>query len=124
MSKEKRYILKSDVIEKKLKRLALEIIENNIEEKELVFVGIEPSGVILAKKLQKIVKAAADVKIELLTMNFDKAKPKDIQLNTEMNFDGKVIIVIDDVTNSGKTLLYALKPFLNYHPKKFRPWYW
>ena len=37
-----------------------------------------------------------------------------------MDFTGKVIVVIDDVSNSGKTLLYALKPFLDFHPKKIQ----
>ena len=120
MTKEKRYILQQDIIEKKLNRLALEIIENNIEEKELVFVGIDPSGVIVAKKLQKIITASANVQIALLTMSFDKVKPQKISLSNEMDFNGKVIIIIDDVTNSGKTLLYALKPFLEFHPKKIQ----
>ncbi len=31
-----------------------------------------------------------------------------------------MIIVVDDVSNSGKTLLYALKPFINSHPKKIQ----
>ena len=120
MTKEKRYILQSDIIEKKLNRLALEIIENNIEEKELVFAGIEEKGVLLAKKLQKIVRKFADVKVELLTIKFDKAKPQEIQLSVKGGFDDKVVIIMDDVTNSGKTLLYAIKPFLEFHPKKIQ----
>ncbi len=120
MTKEKRYILQSDIIEKKLNRLALEIIENNIEEKDLVFAGIEEKGLLLAKKLQKIIKEFADVKVELLTIKFDKANPREIELSTQDGFDGKVIIIMDDVTNSGKTLLYAIKPFLEFHPKKIQ----
>lgn len=120
MTKEKRYILQSDIIEKKLNRLALEIIENNIEEKDLVFAGIEEKGLLLAKKLQKIIKEFADVKVELLTIKFDKANPREIELSTQDDFDGKVIIIMDDVTNSGKTLLYAIKPFLEFHPKKIQ----
>lgn len=120
MTKEKRYILQSDIIEKKLNRLALEIIENNIEEKELVFAGIEEKGLLVAKKLQKIVKKFADVKVELLTIKFDKAKPQEIELSAKCGFDGKVIIIMDDVTNSGRTLLYAIKPFLEFHPKKIQ----
>ncbi len=120
MTKEKRYILQSDIIEKKLNRLALEIIENNIDEKELVFAGIEEKGVLLAKKLQKTVKKFADVKIELLTIKFDKAKPQEIELSAKGGFDDKVIIIMDDVTNSGRTLLYAIKPFLEFRPKKIQ----
>ena len=120
MTKEKRYILQGDIIEKKLNRLALEIIENNIQEKELVFAGIEEKGVLLARKLQKIVRKFADVKVELLTIKFDKAKPQEIKLSAKSSFDDKVIIIMDDVTNSGRTLLYAIKPFLEFHPKKIQ----
>ncbi|MFT4093791.1 MAG: phosphoribosyltransferase family protein [Niabella sp.] len=121
MAKEKKYILQRDIIDKKLNRLALEIVENNIDEEELYFVGIETSGVILAKRLQKLVgDIKNNVKIVLLTLQIDKQKPEDILLSSEINFDEKVVILIDDVTNSGKTLLYALKPFLQFHPKKIQ----
>lgn len=120
MVKEKKYILQGDVISKKLKRLAFEIIENNIEEKELIFVGIETTGVILAKWLQKLIGKLSDVKIELLTMTIDKLLPKEVLLSSEIDFNNKVIILIDDVTNSGRTLLYGMKPFLSFHPKKIQ----
>lgn len=120
MTKEKRYILQRDIIEKKLNRLALEIIENNIEETELVFAGIDEKGVLLARKLQKLVRKFAEIKIELLTIQLDKAKPADIALSVKGDFSNKVIIIMDDVTNSGKTLLYAIKPFLEFHPKKIQ----
>ncbi len=45
---------------------------------------------------------------------------KVVSLSKKMDFDDKVIIVIDDVANSGRTLLYALKPFLEFHPKKIQ----
>lgn len=120
MVKEKKYILNSDMVERKLSRLALEIVENNIEEDELIFVGIEATGVILAKRLQKLVDNYSQVKVELLTMKMDKQEPKEIVLSKEINFDNKVIVIIDDVTNSGKTLLYAMKPFLQFHPQKIQ----
>ena len=37
-----------------------------------------------------------------------------------MKLDGKSIIVVDDVANSGRTLLYALNPFLNVIAKKIQ----
>ena len=118
--KGKKYILNSDMVERKLSRLALEIVENNIEEDELIFVGIEATGVILAKRLQKLVDTYSQVKVELLTMKLDKQEPNEIVLSKEINFDNKVIVIIDDVTNSGKTLLYAMKPFLQFHPQKIQ----
>ena len=120
MSREKKYILQAGIIRKKLNRLALEIVENNIEEKELIFAGIETNGVILAKHLKLLVERIAPVKIDLLTVELDKQKPAEITLSKELDFNDKVIILMDDVTNSGRTLLYALKPLLAFHPKKIQ----
>ncbi|TXI35219.1 MAG: phosphoribosyltransferase [Niabella sp.] len=118
--KDKNYILSQPTILKKLNRLALEIIEHNIDEKELIFVGIEPNGVILAKRLKANVEKAADVKVELLTLKLNKSNPDKVELNKAIEFNDKVIVVIDDVTNSGKTLLYSMKPFLEHQPKKIQ----
>ncbi len=120
MSKQKKYILKAEIIRKKLNRLALEIVENNREERELIFAGIETNGIILAKHLKELVEGIVEVKIDLLTISLDKQKPGDIVLSHNIDFNDKVIIMMDDVTNSGRTLLYALKPFLAFHPKKIQ----
>ena len=50
----------------------------------------------------------------------DKKNPKNISLSNEINFEDKIIIIIDDVANTGRTLLYALKPFLHFYPKKIQ----
>ena len=60
------------------------------------------------------------VKTELITITLDKKQPGDVTLSKTPDFNNKVIVVVDDVSNSGKTLLYALKPFINSHPKKIQ----
>ncbi len=120
MSHTKNYILNAPVIEKKLSRLALEVIENNIDEEEIIFVGIADKGVVLAKHIKKIIEQTSDIKVRLLTLTLNKKDPGEVALSETPVFDNKVIILIDDVSNSGKTLLYALKPFLDHHPKKIR----
>jgi pyrimidine operon attenuation protein/uracil phosphoribosyltransferase len=120
MATTKNYILDRATAEKKLRRMALEILENNADEKELVLAGIRESGSVVARCIQQILKAISPVKTELITITLDKKNPSDIQLSSTPDFNDKVIIVIDDVANSGKTLLYALKPFLAYHPRKIQ----
>ncbi len=115
MADNKNYILSKQVIEKKLRRMALEIIEKNPDEKEIILAGIRESGSIVARNIQE-----HSVKTELITLTLDKNKPKEVIINKSFDFNDKVIIVIDDVANSGKTLLYALKPFLEYQPKKIQ----
>ena len=116
----KNYILDAQVAEKKLRRMALEIIENNLDEPELILVGIRENGSVVARAIQRMIAEIADIKTELISISLDKRLPKDITLSQTFDFNNKVIIIIDDVANSGKTLMYALKPFLEYHPKKIQ----
>lgn len=117
----KNYILDQSVAEKKLRRMALEILENNADEKELIIVGIEESGSVIARNIRDLIgEFAPEIKTELFSIKLDKRAPKEILLDRKADFNGKVIIIVDDVANSGKTLLYALKPFLDYHPRKIQ----
>jgi pyrimidine operon attenuation protein / uracil phosphoribosyltransferase len=120
MTAEKKYILNKEVAAKKMRRMAYEILENNLEEKEIVLAGIRGSGSVVARNIEKILKEISSLNIETITISLDKRQPEEITLSETMDFTGKVIIVIDDVSNSGKTMLYALKPFINYHPKKIQ----
>ena len=117
---EKKYILDQSLAEQKMRRMALEVIENNLDEKELILAGIRESGTVVARNIQKMIAELSPIKTELITISLDKRQPREIVLSRSIDFTNKVIIVIDDVANSGKTLLYSLKPFLEYHPKKIQ----
>ena len=43
-----------------------------------------------------------------------------VSLDPALDFNGKSILIIDDVANSGRTMLYALKPILETYPKKIQ----
>ncbi|HEY6502770.1 MAG TPA: phosphoribosyltransferase family protein [Chitinophagaceae bacterium] len=120
MTAVKNYILDQSVAEKKLRRMALEILENNAEEKEIILAGIRESGSVVAKCIQQLLSEIAGLKTELISIALDKREPKEVTLSKKANFTGKVIIIVDDVANSGRTLLYALKPFLEFQPKKIQ----
>jgi pyrimidine operon attenuation protein/uracil phosphoribosyltransferase len=120
MSTTKKYILDQSTAGKKMHRMALEIIENNAEETEIIFAGIRESGSVVARHIQKIITDISSIRSELITITLDKRQPAGVELSKKMDFNDKVIIVVDDVANSGKTLLYALGPFLAYHPKKIQ----
>ncbi|HEU4574921.1 MAG TPA: phosphoribosyltransferase family protein [Chitinophagaceae bacterium] len=116
----KNYILNKEVAARKMLRMAYEIVENNIEESSLILAGIRESGSVVARNIQQLLATISPVHTEMLTITLDKKEPRDVKLSNQLNFDDKVVIVIDDVANSGKTLLYALKPFLAYQPKKIQ----
>ena len=120
MGTDKKYVLSKEVVEKKLRRMAFEILENNIDEKEIILAGIRESGSVVAKVIQKMLGEISTIKTDLITITLDKNEPTDVSLSKTFDLNGKVIVVIDDVSNSGKTLLYALKPFIVSHPKKIQ----
>ena len=117
---DKKYILTKEVAEKKIRRLALEIIEHNPDEKELILAGIRGSGTVVASCIQKSISALSSLKTKLITLTLDKKNPKEVELSEAIDFNNKTVVLIDDVANSGKTILYALKPFLSFHPKSIQ----
>ncbi len=115
------YILDKESVARKLQRIAYEIVENNIDEKQIILAGIRENGSVMARKIEKLLRAIkSDIGIWNIDITLDKRSPHDIKLSGETDFTDKVIIVIDDVANSGRTMLYAIKPFLAYMPKKIQ----
>jgi pyrimidine operon attenuation protein/uracil phosphoribosyltransferase len=117
---EKKYILDQSVAEKKLRRMALEIIEHNPDEKYIILAGIRESGSVVAKCIQQILSEISSLQTEVISISLDKKEPGEVVLSKKMNFNNEIIIVVDDVANSGRTLLYAMKPFLDFQPKKIQ----
>ena len=120
MTDAKNYILDQSLAEKKLRRMALEIIENNAGEKEIILAGIKDRGSVVAGCINKYLSEMGSLPVDVISISFDKDLPKEINVSKRVDFNGKVIIVVDDVANSGKALLYALKPFLEFQPKKIQ----
>jgi pyrimidine operon attenuation protein/uracil phosphoribosyltransferase len=121
MDNTRKYILDATSASKKLLRMAYEIAEQNLEETgELILAGIRENGVVLARIIASHLKEIFPGEVKIIEVQLDKRNPKEIILNSNINFNDAVIILVDDVTNSGKTLLYALKPFLAFHPKKIQ----
>lgn len=116
----KKYILTQQVAEKKLRRLAYEILENNPGEQKLILAGIRDNGSIIAAYIRNLLLEITDkgISIALIDISLDKRTPGEVTLSQFLPFDDQVIIVVDDVASSGKTLLYAMKPFLEFHPRK------
>jgi pyrimidine operon attenuation protein/uracil phosphoribosyltransferase len=108
-------ILNIQEINQKLKRLAWQVYEKNSAEKEIIVVGISERGLILAKQLADYIQEISNIKTKTFHLELDKDNPynKEVSLNLkEKEYSNKVIILVDDVLNSGKTLMYAAKHFL------------
>ena len=116
----KKQILTEEVALKKLKRIALEVAERNFNEKELLLIGIKENGIVIAQIISKLMKDVFTGSISVVALSMNKKKPTTITIEKDIDVDGKTILLIDDVANSGRTMLYALKPLLEKHPKKIQ----
>jgi pyrimidine operon attenuation protein / uracil phosphoribosyltransferase len=114
-------ILTASQIRQKINRLAFEVYENNFSEKELFLVGIEGNGYSVAAHLAEKLKSISPMVIRLGKLTLNKEKPWESDPVTDFEekaFTNKTIILVDDVLNSGKTLTYAVKLFLDKPVKK------
>lgn len=116
----RKQILTAEVADKKLRRMALQVVEQNYTETQLVLIGIRNNGSVIAEKISRYIKEVFRGEVLVLELRLDKKNPLEISLNTGMDFNGKTIVLIDDVANSGRTMLYALKPLLQQLPKKIQ----
>lgn len=117
----KHVILDAKQIDQKIKRMAYEIYENNYGEKSILFAGICKQGETLAKKLVKQLNAISSMETITVRIDLDKNHPFREEINTSEigeNSKNKVVILVDDVQNTGKTIAYGLRPFLNVKVKK------
>lgn len=115
-------ILDKKQIQQKINRIAYQILEDNLTEKEIVLAGIWDRGYKLALRLKKVLSKISELKIIMLKIELDRQNSK-LVANTdleEVHWKNKVIILVDDVLNSGKTLAYGLGVFLNTPHKKIR----
>ena len=113
-------ILSSQDAAMKLNRIAYEIVENNIDEKEIVLAGIADRGVDIAKILQTHIEAISKLKVSMIVIQMNKANPIEATSTENFSAKNKTIIIVDDVANSGRTSLYATRLFLDSLPKKIQ----
>jgi pyrimidine operon attenuation protein/uracil phosphoribosyltransferase len=116
-------ILNAVQIKQRIDRIAYQIYEDSSNEQELIIAGISNSGYRFAVLLNEVLKSICPIPTQLIEIKLDKENPTQYQLNPGRDiseFKNKPIIIVDDVLNSGKTLMYSLKPFLEGDVKKIR----
>ena len=113
-------ILDGNQINQKILRLSWQVFEDNFSEKEIALVGIGEQGSLIAEQVKFNLNTISKLKTTVFRLDVDRDKPFN-KVNTELtenDFKNKVIILIDDVLHSGKTLTYAFKAFLDTSVKK------
>ncbi len=122
MSEKKILILNEHQIAQKIDRIAYQLLEDNFDEEEIIIAGILPKGNYIAEKLKEILDKIAPFKSRLMTIDIDK-QSSSLKAKTDTDIqicNNKVVILVDDVMNSGKTLAYGFGVFLDVPLKKLR----
>ena len=119
---QKTIILSNEQIQHKTKRIAYQIYESNINEKQVILAGIKENGFIFAKRIKDALEKISPIDVVLCEVIIDKKKPLET-ITTSIpasEYKNKSLILVDDVLNSGTTLIYAAKLFLEVPLKRFK----
>jgi len=122
MSDKKILILNKEQIEQKITRIAYQIWEDNLNEKEVVIAGIADHGYTLARRIKAVLEQISGIEVLLIKIKIDKTSSK-LQAQADNSLEkcsGKVVILVDDVLHSGRTLAYGLGVFIDFPLKKLR----
>ncbi len=108
-------ILTHEQIQHIVKRIAYQIYETNVNEKEIIVAGIDGGGLHFAKKIVSVLKKITEAHIVLCKLNMDKKNPLRSGVSPSIDeeaYKNKSIVLVDDVLNSGTTLIYGVHHFL------------
>ena len=116
-------ILTPQQIEQKINRLAFQVYENNYKEEEIVIAGISGKGFLLAKRIAAKLEQISPFKLMIGELKINKDHPLSEPVGfpfKEKELKGKAVFLVDDVINSGRTMIYGVKYLLNFPLKQLR----
>ena len=115
-------ILDHQDIQNKIRRIAYQIYESNVDEKEIILAGVVQNGYVIAERLKVILEEVSDLKCVLCKGKMNKTAPQGTVTTSldPADYQDKSLVLIDDVLNSGTTLIYGVKHFLDVPLKQFK----
>ena len=122
MSENINKIMDANDIHKTVKRITYQIYETHFEDSQLILAGIAHNGVILAKRIRKELQKISDIDVIFIEIKVDKKNPiNPIVLTKKLEVcENNSVVVVDDVLNTGCTLIYAVTHFLSIKLKKLQ----
>ncbi|MCU0433325.1 MAG: phosphoribosyltransferase [Bacteroidia bacterium] len=118
METAQKLLMNSKQVQQRINRLAWQVAEQCFGETEIIMAGIASNGCKLAERLKATIESISEIKIRLIELHINKEAPLAAPILlpvSSVDLNGKTVIVVDDVSNSGRTLMYGVKPFLE-HP--------
>ncbi len=115
-------ILDNKQIKNKIKRIAYQVYESNVDEKKVIIAGIASNGYLFAKKLKTALEKISPIQVSLCKVTIDKKNPL-LPINTSLQpetYKNTSLVLVDDVLHSGTTLIYGVKHFLEVPLKRFK----
>jgi pyrimidine operon attenuation protein/uracil phosphoribosyltransferase len=120
---DKKAILTPTQVRQKIRRIAYEVYERNVDEASLVLAGIDGQGYVLARQLAEQLRSVSALEVRLVRISLDKTEPKRQPVRFDCppdQLENRVLVVCDDVLNTARTLAYSLSPFFGIVPKKLQ----
>ncbi len=115
-------ILNDQQIRDKIRRMAFQILESHSNATKIIIAGIAEGGFALARLIADQISRHDSIEVCLCEVNIDKNNPQN-KISTSLkpiDYQNEHIILVDDVLNSGTTLIYSVRHFLDVPVKQFK----
>ncbi len=116
----KNIILDYQDVENKIKRISLEILEDNIDQKKLIFFGVSKNGIIIAKKIINLISEYSEIDFEMVGVEIDLNSVNPIEFERDFKINNKSVIIVSDVSQSAKTLQVIISGLMSLDPFKIK----
>ncbi len=118
---EQTLVLTHTQVQQKINRIAYQLYETNFEEEKIFVVGVARRGYVLAERIYAVLKEICDLEIEMVEIRMHKDEPLEHEISLSVELDqlnDKAVVLVDDVLNSGRTLIYAVNHLLQAAPRR------
>ena len=116
----KNIILDYQDVENKIKRISLEILEDNIDQKKLILFGVSKNGKIIAKKIIALIKKHSEIDLELIGVEIVLNSKNILKFDKSFRVNNRSVIIVSDVSQSAKTLQLIISSLMSQDPFKIK----
>ena len=113
-------ILDYQDVENKIKRISLEILEDNIDQKKLILFGVSKNGKIIAKKIIALIKKYSKIDLELIGVEIVLNSKNVLKFDKSFRVNNRSVIIVSDVSQSAKTLQLIISSLMSKDPFKIK----